>query len=110
MTMHVTCNAVSLDQLEPKKAHEKLLKDWQLFLFEYKKSLRPQANNSPSCSRNNSYCALGPTLAASTKLMCIFQLDNKKHAEHCTLFKNGEMAVTLPTAALSGCGFGYTRM
>ena len=22
MTMHVTCNAVSLDQLEPKKAHE----------------------------------------------------------------------------------------
>ena len=23
-----------------------------------------------------------------------------------TLFENGEMAVTLPTAALSGCGFG----
>ena len=22
LTMHVTCNAVSLDQLEPKKAHE----------------------------------------------------------------------------------------
>ena len=35
--MHVTGTAVSLDQLEPKKAHEELLKDWQLFLFEYKK-------------------------------------------------------------------------
>ena len=44
------------------------------------------------------------------KLVCIFQLDNKKHAERRTLFENGEMAVTLPTAALSGCGFGYTRM
>ena len=50
MTMHVTCNAVSLDQLGPKKAHEELLKDWQLFLFEYKNSLWPQANNSLSCS------------------------------------------------------------
>ena len=30
-----------------------------------------------------------------------FQLDNKKHAERRTLFENGEMAVTLPTAALS---------
>ena len=55
------------------------------------------------------YCALGPTLAASTKLMCIFQLDNEKHAERRTLFENGEMAVTLPTAALSGCGFGSLR-
>ena len=35
-----------------------------------------------------------------------FQLDNKNHAERRTLFENGEMAVTLPTAALSGCGFG----
>ena len=33
--------------------------------------------------------------------MCIFQLDNKKHAKRRTLFENGEMAVTLPTAALS---------
>ena len=93
MTMHVTCRAVSLDQLEPKKAHGELLKDWQLFLFEYKNSLRPQANSLS--------CSLGPTLAASTKLMCIFQLDNKKHAERRTLFENGEMAATVPTAALS---------
>ena len=73
----VTCSAVSLDQLEPKKAHGELLKDWQLFLFEYKNSIWPQANNSLSCSWNNSYSALGPTWAANTKLMCIFQLDNK---------------------------------
>ena len=38
--------------------------------------------------------------------MRIFQLDNKKHAERRTLSENGEMAVTLPTAVLSGCGFG----
>ena len=55
------------------------------------------------------YCALRPTLAASTKLMCIFQLDNKKHAKRRTLFENGEMAVTLTTAALSGSGFGSLR-
>ena len=108
MTMHVTGNAVSLDQLEPKKAHEELLKDWQLFLFQYKNSLQPQAN-SLSCAWNNSYCALGPTLAASTKLMCIFQLDNKKHAKRRAFFENGEMAVTLTTAALSGSGFGSLR-
>ena len=30
-----------------------------------------------------------------------FQLKNKKHAERRTLFENGEMAATLPTAALS---------
>ena len=29
--------------------------------------------------------------------MCIFQTDNKKHAERRTFFENGEMAVTLPT-------------
>ncbi len=28
------------------------------------------------------YCALGPTLAASTKLMCIFDSTSKRHAEH----------------------------
>ncbi len=38
-----------------------------------------------------------------------FQLNNKKHAERRTLFENGEMAVTLPTAALSGCGFGSLK-
>ena len=103
MTMHVTCNAVSLDQLEPKKAHEELLKDWQLFLFEYKNSLRPQANNSLSCSWNNSYCALGPTLAASTKLMCIFQLDNKKHAERRTLFEKWAQPRFLPRLRLWEC-------
>ena len=26
-----------------------------------------------------------------------------------TLFENGEMAVTLPTAVLSGCGFGSLK-
>ena len=31
---------------------------------KHKNSLRPQANNSLSCSWNNSYCAFGPTLAA----------------------------------------------
>ena len=55
------------------------------------------------------YCALGPTLAASMIYMCIFQRNIKKHAERRTLFENGEMAVTLPTAALSGCGFGSLR-
>ena len=90
MTMHVTGNAVSLDQLEPKKAHEELLKDWQLFLFQYKNSLQPQANNSLSCSWNNSYCALGPTLAASTKLMCIFQLDNKSTQSAALFLKIGK--------------------
>ena len=57
----------------------------------------------------DTYCALGPTLAASMIYMCIFQLNNKKHAERRTLFENGEMAVTLPTAALSGRGFGSLR-
>ena len=55
------------------------------------------------------YCALGPTLAANMIYMCIFQLNNKKYAERRTPFENGEMAVTLPTAALSGCGFGSLR-
>ena len=32
------------------------------------------------------YCALGPTLAASMIYMCIFQLNDKKHAEHRALF------------------------
>ena len=36
MTMRVTCGAVSLDQLEPKKEHENFWEGWQLFLFEYK--------------------------------------------------------------------------
>ena len=58
---------------------------------------------------NSIYCALGPTLAASIIYMCIFQLDNKKHAERRTLFENGDMAVTLPTAAFLGCGFGSLR-
>ena len=38
-----------------------------------------------------------------------FQFNKKKHAERRTLFENGEMAVTLPTAALSGCGFGSLK-
>ena len=38
-----------------------------------------------------------------------FQLTNKKHAERRTLFENGKMAVTLPTAALPGCGFGSLK-
>ena len=62
-----------------------------------------------SVSTLHIYCALGPTLAASMIYMCIFQLNDKKHAERRTLFENGEMAVTLPTAALSGCGFGSLR-
>ena len=37
MTMRVTCSAVSLDQLEPKKAHEDFRGDWQLFLFRIQK-------------------------------------------------------------------------
>ena len=77
MTMRVICSAVSLDQLEPKKAHGKLLKNWQLFLSEYKNSLWPQANNSLSCSWNNSYCALGPTLAASIN-SCAFSNSTQK--------------------------------
>ncbi len=50
LTMHVPGIAVSLDQLEPKNAHEKTSDNWQLFLFDYKNSLRPFANNSLSCS------------------------------------------------------------
>ena len=55
------------------------------------------------------YCALGPTLAASTKLMCIFNSTSKSMQSGRTLFGNGEMAMTLPTAALSGCGFGSLK-
>ena len=47
------------------------------------------------------YCAFGPTLAASAKLMCISTHTSKRHADQPhSFFKNGEMAVTLPTAAL----------
>ena len=60
---------------------DKLRKNWQLFLFKYKNSLWPLANNSLACPWNNSYCALGPTLAASIKLMCIFNSTSKRHAE-----------------------------
>ena len=38
-----------------------------------------------------------------------FQLNNKKHAERRTLFESGEMAATLPTAELSGSGFGSLK-
>ena len=55
------------------------------------------------------YCAVGPTLAASTKLMCSFNSHPKSLQSSRTLFENGEMAVTLPTAALSGCGFGSLK-
>ena len=41
---------------------------------------------------------------------CAFQLKHqKKHAEQPHSFESGEMAVTLPTAALSGCGFGSLK-
>ena len=38
-----------------------------------------------------------------------FPTRQQKHAERRALFENGEMAVTLPTAALSGCGFGSLK-
>ncbi len=44
------------------------------------------------------YCALGPTLAASITHVH-FPTQHKKHAEHRTL----------PTAALSSCGFGSLK-
>ena len=55
LTMHVTCIAVSLDQLDPKMHMRSTSENWQLFLFEYKNSLRPLANNSLSCSLDISY-------------------------------------------------------
>ena len=33
------------------------------------------------------YCVFGPRFAASTKLMCIFQLDNNKHAKRSHPYK-----------------------
>ena len=49
------------------------------------------------------YCVLGPKLAAHVH----FQLKTKKNMQSAALFfENREMAVTLPTAALSGSGFG----
>ena len=56
----------------------------------YKNSLRPQANNSLSCTWNNSYYALGPTLAASMWYMCIFQLTTKSMQSAALFLKMGK--------------------
>ena len=58
------------------------------------------------------YSAFGPTLAASAqcKTHVHFNSNIKKNMlSSRTLFESGEMAVTLPTAALSGCGFGSLK-
>ena len=55
------------------------------------------------------YCAFGPTLAASTS-SCANRIKHPKTRQGSrTLFESGEMAVTLPTAALSGRGFGSLK-
>ena len=78
MLLVLLCHLTSCSR---KNTWDKLLKNWQLLLFEYKNSLLPPlANNSLSCSWNNSYCAFGPTLAASAKLMRISTQTSKKHA------------------------------
>ena len=51
--------------------------------------------------KQHSYCAFGPTLAASANLMCKSTHIQKSRQSSRTLFESGEMAVTLPTAALS---------
>ena len=43
------------------------------------------------------------------KVMCKSTQTSKKQAEQPHSFESGEMAVTLPTAALSGCGFGSLK-
>ena len=55
-------------------------------------------------------CAFGPTLAASIKLMCNSTHIPKSSQNSALFFESGEMAVTFPTAALTGCGFGYTSV
>ena len=41
---------------------------------------------------------------------CANQLKHPKSTQSSrTLFESGEMAVTLPTAALAGCGFGSLK-
>ena len=107
LTMHVTCHAVSVDQLRAEMHTQNFESTWQLFLLDCKNSLWPLANTSLSCSWNISYCALGRTLAAMCELKCNSARHCKKNSRQTLSFwkwRNG--GDTSPTAALSGCGFG----
>ncbi len=69
--MHVTCNAVSLDQLGAKSCTwETFRKHGSCFCLTVKTHSGLLTNYSLSCSWNNSYCAFGPTISASTNIMC----------------------------------------
>ena len=48
---YVTCIAASLDQPESKMHMTKIFDNWQLFLFDYKNSLRPLANNTSTAGQ-----------------------------------------------------------
>ena len=81
-TMHVTC----LTSLEPKCTWKTLKQNGSCFRLTAKTHSGLSADNSLSCSWNNSYCAFGPRLAASVWTQVQFSSKLQKKSKASALF------------------------